>query len=39
MKIKPTKNVYTQGISNSNYVGLLTPSKINPLENVTMEIL
>ena len=33
------KNLYTRRISNSNYGGLLLPTKINPLENITHEIL
>ena len=34
----PHKNLCRQRISNSNYSGLLLPTKINPLENLTHEI-
>ena len=33
------ENLYTRRISNSNYGGLRSPTKINPLENLTHEIL
>ena len=33
------ENLYTQTISISNYGGLLSPTKINPIENLTHEIL
>ena len=39
MKIKPPKNLYIGWISNSNYGGLLLPTKTNFLKNLTHEIL
>ena len=37
-KLNP-RNLYTQRISNSNYSGLLSPTKINLLEHLTRKIL